>query len=94
MVLWSACHPMMLYISTYFHKHIWNGFELIQGNQNYYCQTSKGNDSKIYRQELHYFWSAHHLMMLYISVKFHENVLKGFLLIQRTATKLPLSNFK
>ena len=33
---------------------------------------------KMYRQELRFLWSACCLMMLYISVKFHENILEQF----------------
>ena len=89
--LWSACPLIMLYISISFHEHILNVFQLIQGKQNYYCQTSKKNSSKKYTDKSYTAWCAHHLMMLYISVKFHENILKGFLLIQR---QLHLLNFK
>ena len=38
----------------------------------------------MYRQELLFLSSARHLMMLYISMKFHENILKGFQSIERT----------
>ena len=89
--LWSACPLIMLYISISFHEHILNVFQLIQGKQNYYCQTSKENSSKKYIEKSYTAWCAHHLMMLYISVKFHENILKGFLLIQ---LQLHLLNFK
>ena len=44
----SACRLMMHYISINFHKHILNGFQLIQWKQKDYCQTSKGNNSKKY----------------------------------------------
>ena len=37
-------------------------------------------------------WPARRLMMLYISMKFHENILNGFQV--RADTKLPVSNFK
>ena len=73
--LWSAdfaCRLMMLNIFIIFHENILNAYQLLQRKQNYYCQTSKGNNSKeIYRQKLHCLWSVHHPMMLYISVKFH-----------------------
>ena len=32
----------------------------------------------MYRQELWFLWSACHLIMLYISMKFHENILSCF----------------
>ena len=37
---------------------------------------------KIYRQEFWFFSSASHLLMLYISMKFHENILKRFFKLQ------------
>ena len=39
---WECC----IYIN--FHEHILNSFQLIQRKQKYYCQTSKGNNSKKY----------------------------------------------
>ena len=57
----------------------------MEGTQNYNCQITKGDiTSKMYRQELWFLCSAHWLMMLYISMKFHENILNGF------RTKLPV----
>ena len=43
-------------------------------------QTNRQMD----RQELRFLWSAHCLMVLYIYMKFHENVLNGFRVIDRT----------
>ena len=47
----------------------------------------------MYRQELGFLCSAHHLMMLYISMKFHENILNKFS-SHRVDMKLPLSSFE
>ena len=44
----------------------------------------RGISRKRYRQELWFLCSARHLMMHYISTKFHENILKGFQVIERT----------
>ena len=41
-----ACHLMMLYISMMFHDNILNGFQVIEGTQNYHSPISKGNNSK------------------------------------------------
>ena len=38
----------------------------------------------MYRQDLRFLCSAHRLMMLYISMKFHENILNGFQVIEQT----------
>ena len=38
---------MILYMSMKFHENILNSFQVIEGTQNYHCQNSKGNNSKI-----------------------------------------------
>ena len=53
----------------------------------------RGLTTKLYRQKLWFLCSASRLMMLYISMKFHENILKGFQVIEQTLND-PLSNFK
>ena len=67
-----------------FHENILNGFQVIEWTQNDHCQISKGITTKLYRKELQYLCSACCLIMLCISMKFHENILKGFQTIQRT----------
>ena len=69
---------MMLYVSMKFHENMLKGFQVIERTLNDNCQISKGNNYTMYRQELQFLFSAHCLMMLYISMKFHENILKGF----------------
>ena len=71
-----------------FHEIILNGFQLKEREHNYCCPTSKGNNSKKYTDKLHLFISSHHLMMLYISVKFHENILKAFFLYNGNETSI------
>ena len=44
----------------------------------------RGITTKLYRQELRFLRSARRLMMLYISKKLHENILKGFQVIEQT----------
>ena len=69
---------MMLYVSMKFHENILKGFQVIEWTRNDQCQISKGNNYKLYRQALRILCSASCLMMLYICMKFHENILKGF----------------
>ena len=42
----------------------------------------------MYRQELLFLCFTRHLMMLYISMNFHENILNGFQVIERTQTTI------
>ena len=74
---------MMLYISIKFHENILKSFQIIERTRNDHCRISKGNNYKTV-DELWFFCSACRLMMLYVSMKFHENILKGFQVIERT----------
>ena len=44
----------------------------------------RGITTKLYKTRVTFLFSARHLIMLYISLKFHENILKGFQVIERT----------
>ena len=66
-----------------FHENILNDFQAIERISNYYCRISKGITPKMYRQELMSLCSARHLTILYISMKFHENILNVFQVIER-----------
>ena len=59
------------------------GFRVIERTRNYHCRNFKGNNSKMYRQELQFLTFALRLMMRYISMKFHENILNGFWVLER-----------
>ena len=47
------------------------------------AEISKGHNS-IKKVELRLFFSAHHLIVVYICTKFHENILDGIKVIERT----------
>ena len=44
----------------------------------------RGITIKLYRKEIRFLYSASHLVMLYISMTFHDNILTGFQIIERT----------
>ena len=67
-----------------FHENILNGFWVTERARNYHCPISKGIPPKLYKQELWFLSSAHWLMMAYISIKFRENILNGFQVMERT----------
>ena len=70
-----------------FHEVILNGFKVIERSRfcyiNRYLQISKGN-SKLYIQGLWFLHSACHPMSVNISMKFHEDILNGLKVIERT----------
>ena len=69
-------------------KIILNGFKVIGPtrfcHRNWYLQSSDGNNSKLYTQELWFLHSACHPMLVNISMKFHEDILNGVKVIERT----------
>ena len=75
-ILCSACCLMVLYICEKFHKNILNGFQLTERTQvhgrNGYVQSII--TPKAGKPELRFMCSACRLIVLYICVKFCENI--------------------
>ena len=59
-------------------------FKLEKGHKIIIVEFQKGIAPRMYRQEIWFFCSAPHLMMPYISTKFHENILNRFQVIEQT----------
>ena len=78
---------MLVNISMKFHVDILNDLKVIERTQfchrNCYLQSSKGLNSKVYIQELWYV-RARRLMLVYIFMKFHGDILNGFQVTERT----------
>ena len=93
LLLCSAHHVMILYISIKFHENILNGFQVIEGTQNYHCQISKGNNSKkvLTRVTVLELCKFSHDALYFYEVSLKR--LKRFS-SYRADTNLPLSNFK
>ena len=81
----SARRRMLVDISVKFREYILNGFHVTERTRfclwNCYLPSSKGRNSKIYIHEL---WFLR-LMLVNISFTFHENILNGFQVTERTA---------
>ena len=68
---------MKLYISVSFHDTILNEFKLKSKHESTIVKFQRGITPKVYRQELRFLGSARYLMMLYVFMKFLENILNG-----------------
>ena len=68
----SAHRLMMLYIYMKFQENTQTCFWFIRGHATTIVKLLKGITPKIYKQELWFLWSACRLMMLFISMKFHD----------------------
>ena len=77
----SACRLIVLYICVKFQENTTNWISVMERTwvhgRNGCVKCSRGNNSKSRQTKLSIIRSAHHLMVLYIGVKFHENISKG-----------------
>ena len=72
----------MDYICTKY-ENILDGIKVIERTR-FHSKISKGHNSVKMYMELRFLFSVHCLMMVYISTKFHENILDGIKVIRRT----------
>ena len=68
---------MMLYVSIMFHENILKGFQVLERTQNDHCRISNGNNYKPVLTRVTVLCSTSRLLMLYISMKFHDDILNG-----------------
>ena len=75
---------MVIYICIKFQENISNNFQIYY--RNHYFPSSKGHNSKnrFTRITVPFLYSAPSLMMLFICVKFHQNIRNGFQLTEGT----------
>ena len=81
--LQSAHRLMLVNISMTFHEDILNGFQVTERVDGIiFCfrhsQSLRGIIQKIYIQQLWFLRSAHRIMLVNISMTFHEDILNGF----------------
>ena len=70
-----------------YYENTFNGFHVIEWilfGRNGYLQSSKGPQHQKYKQELQFVHPACYLMMLYICIKFHGNILNGLQVTEQT----------
>ena len=79
---------MLVNICIKFHEGILNVFLVIERTQPYrkiyYFQFQRAVTPKIHNPELQFLRSARRLMLLYICVKFNENISNGFRVTEQT----------
>ena len=90
--MYSACCLMVLYICVKFRENITNLIRDIEWTQvhgrNGYVKFKRVITPNIVEPELQFMCSAHCLMVLYIGVKFLENISNSIRFTERADTKL------
>ena len=76
--LYATSHVILFYISTKYHHNILKGVCVTEqmGNQ---FQTQEGEITpKVRKPKLSFLYVAGHLVLFYISTKYHQNIPKGY----------------
>ena len=78
---------MLVNICMKFHEGTLNDFLVTERTRQYrevyYFQFQRAKSPKIRNPELRFLRSARRLILLYICIKFHENISNGFLVTER-----------
>ena len=80
----SAYRLIIVYICTKFYENILEGNKVTERTRFSYQTFKRALFRKKMKMELRFFFFAHRLIVFYISTKFHENILDGIKLIERT----------
>ena len=84
MFFFSAHHLVMQYIYIKFYENIHTGIK-VKGRMRFSLEKFQRDIIQQKLQvELLFFFSAHHLITLYICNKFHENIFQGIKVIEQT----------
>ena len=85
---------MVVYICTKFHENIFDGIKVIERTRFSLEKNSKGHNSVNNNMEPRFLFSALRLMVVYSCTKFHEKILDGIKVIERTRFSLEKKKFK
>ena len=73
----------LFYITVKYHDYIPKGIQVIERTQLRIKKHQRGDNSKI-KRELSFLYVTHHHDLLYINVKYHQNIPNGIQVIERT----------
>ena len=82
-LFFSAYHLIMVHICITFGKNI-KRFQGYGAKMLLILFITKGHNSLNIIHGVNVLFYGHHLIMIYICIKFHENILKGFRVMERT----------
>ena len=83
----SACRLMVFNVCVKFHENMSSGFKVMERTQKI-VNIQRAITPKVETPELRYMCSARRLMVFNVCLKFHENMLRGFKVMERTGKLL------
>ena len=82
--LYTTCCLVLFYISTKYHLNIPKSILVTERTRNLLQIKQRVITSKIRKPELSILYATHHLVLIFISTKYHQNISKGILVTEPT----------
>ena len=87
--LYATCRMVLFYISAKYHRNIPKGIQIIERTQNLFQIKQRVITPKVRKPELSILYATRHLILIYISTKYHQNIPKGIRVTERTRSFTP-----
>ena len=82
--LYVTCHLVLFYISTKYHQNILKGIRVTERTKNLFQTKQREITLKVRKPELFFLYATCHLILFYISTKYHQNIPKDIQVAERT----------
>ena len=83
-ILYASRHLILIYISTKYHQFIPKGIRVTERTRNLFQIKQRVITPKVRKPELSILYGTRHLVLIYISTKYHQNIPKGIRVTERT----------
>ena len=87
--LYATCCLVLFYISAKFHQNIPKGIRVTKRTRNLFQINKRVITPKVRKPELSILYATYHLVLIYNSTKYHQNIPKGIRVTERTRSFTP-----
>ena len=87
--LYATCCLVLFYISTKYHRNIPKGIWVTEQTRNLSQIKQRVITPKVSKPELSILYATHHLVLIYISTKYHQNISEGIQVTEWTRSFTP-----
>ena len=82
--LYGTRHLILFYISTKYHQNIPKGIRVTEQTRNFFQIKQRVITPKVRQPELSILYAPRHLVLIYISTKYHQHIPKGNQVTEQT----------
>ena len=87
--LYATRRLVLIYSSTKYHRNTPKGIQVTEGTRNIFQIKQRVITPKVRQPELSILYVTCRLVLIYISTKYHQNILKGIQVTERTRSFTP-----